>query len=106
MLNLEKCFDLARGGYRAFGLRINQGETLDLLEYFQKKCQNPSQVYYANAGKSRFQRLTKRGELLASDISANGENTLEEIIAYKEKAVFLIDDWLKNDLSAKEKMIK
>ncbi len=106
MLNLEKCFDLARGGYRAFGLRINQGETLDLLEYFQKKCQNSSQVYYANAGKSRFQRLTKRGELLASDISANVENTLEEIIAYKEKAVFLIDDWLTKDLSAKEKRIK
>ncbi|MGF1490842.1 MAG: ATP-binding protein, partial [Prochloraceae cyanobacterium] len=67
-------------------------------------------IYYANSACSKFARVkyeSKTGvKLILSEIDNDRNRLLSSIYKYPQKAIFIIDDWLTNDLSTVERRKK
>ena len=119
MLELEKWTELSKIGYKIFTIDYLETDRLDLMNYFldsveynlpQFNLEEKIPIYYWNEGSKSFNKVIGQSldeiRLEQTKKSVPNERLLERISSMTTPGIFLIEDWLTDDLSKRERSEK
>ncbi len=107
MLELKEWSKLPPLGYQTLAVDSLQSDCVDLIYYLQNnrpESLSSSPIYYWNLGSDRFDKVTfssrENINFTSTKIRVDEDNLLSVLTDDENEGIFLIDDWLTDDLSS------